>query len=267
MGTKMHSARTAHAPKLGKLPARPGAAKLRLSTYLDTSVLPKPPAEFGHEGLVSSWGMLGNDSWGDCVWAGAGHEIMLWNAEAQTTVAIDADATLHNYSQVTGFDPNAGAPGHNPTDQGTDMEKAARYRRRTGFIDANGHRHKIGAYVALRPGNLNDLWYATYLFDGVGIGVEFPAQWMDAFNEHRPWDSVAHPTIEGGHYITSVAKKGGTATIVTWGCGIPLTAAGYQQFNDESLAYFSEEKLLNGKDVNGFDIDALRADLAALANP
>lgn len=251
-----------HSPttlKLGKTPARPGAAKLRLSNYIDTSVLPSPPTEFGHETLIPTWGMLGNDRYGDCVFAGAGHETMLWNAEAGKSVNVDADAALENYSEVTGFNPDDPS-----TDRGTDMEVAAKYRRKTGFVDADGNRHKIGAYVSLEPGDLNELWYATYLFDGVGIGVEFCSQWMDAFNNHKPWDAVAHPKIEGGHYIPAIAKRSGDATIVTWGSGQPMTAAGYQQFNDESLAYLSLEKLTNGHDINGFDLAALRKDLAAL---
>jgi hypothetical protein len=160
--------------KLGKLPARPDAVKLKLANYIDTSVLPKPPAEFGHERLVTQWGMLGNDNAGCCVWSGAGHEVMLWNREAGKTVNITTTSTLRNYSLVTGYDPNDPS-----TDQGTDMQAAASYRLKTGLLDADGKRHKIGAYVALKPGDLTELWYATYLFDGVGIGVEFPPSgWM-----------------------------------------------------------------------------------------
>lgn len=244
---------------LGKLPARPGAVKLKLANYLDTTRLPTPPKEFGHERLVNDWGMLGNDQAGCCVWSGAGHEVMLWNREAGKTATITTTSTLHNYSLVTGYDPDDPS-----TDQGTDMEVAAKYRRTTGLLDAAGKRHKIGAYIALEPGNLTQLWYATYLFDGVGIGVEFPTQWMDAFNAGKPWDKVSRPKIEGGHYITAPAKRSGNATIITWGAPVPLTPRGYQQFNDESLAYLTAEKLVNGKSLEGFDLATLRKDLAAV---
>lgn len=247
--------------KLGKKPARPDAVKLKLANYIDTTALPTPPAEFGHERLVNQWGMLGNDQYGDCVWAGASHEVILWNREAGKTVNITTQSTLKNYSQVTGFNPNDPS-----TDQGTDMEVAAKYRRKTGLVDADGKRHKIGAYVALKPGDLNELWYATYLFDGVGIGVNFPSQWMDAFNAGKPWDKVRRPKIEGGHYITAVAKRGGDSTIITWAQPVPLTGAGYAQFNDETLAYLTEEKLVNGKSLEGFDLATLRKDLASVTS-
>jgi hypothetical protein len=242
--------------KLGKLPARPGAVKLKLANYLDTAVLPKPPSSFGHERMVGDWGMLGNDQYGDCVWAGASHEVLLWNREAGKTVNVTAQSALKNYSQVTGFNPNDPS-----TDQGTDMEVAAKYRRQTGLLDADGQRHKIGAYVALDPGNLTQLWYALYLFDGVGIGVEFPAQWMDAFNRGRAWGKVSRPKKEGGHYIPGVAKRSRSPIAVTWGRLQRLTPAGYTQFCDEAIAYLTEEKLVNGRSLEGFDLDTLRRDL------
>lgn len=247
--------------KLGKTPARADAVKLKLANYLDTSVLPPLPKEFGHESLVQNWGMLGNDTAGCCVWSGAGHEVMLWNAEAGHPVNITTTSTLKNYSLVTGYDPITGA-----NDNGTDMQKAAAYRQKTGLLDADGNRHKIGAYVALKPGNLTELWYALLLFDGVGIGVEFPSQWMDAFNAGKPWGAVRNPQIEGGHYISGVAKRSAAPKIVTWGKAIKMTASGYQQFNDETLAYLSEEKLVNGKDINGLDLAALRNDLIAVTH-
>jgi hypothetical protein len=243
--------------KLGKLPASQGRpVRLKFRDFLDRTALPPlPKGDFGHDSLVTNWGMLGNDQYGDCVWAGASHEQMLWLREAGATEAqveklFTEDTALQAYSEVTGFkrnDPN--------TDQGTDMEKAAAYRRKTGLPDSAGKRHKIGVYVDLNPGNITELWYAAWLFDGVGIGVEFPSQWMDAFNKGPGglWDHVSRPKIEGGHYISGVGRHG-NLNIVTRADDHPrLTARGYVQFNDQTLAYASQEKLVNGKDDNGFD--------------
>ena len=64
--------------KLGKHPATPRPKDLRLAAYLDPT-LPAPPGTFGldHVEPVDGWGMLGNDRYGDCVWAGACHETMV----------------------------------------------------------------------------------------------------------------------------------------------------------------------------------------------
>lgn len=256
--------------KLGKRPATRTAKLLKFRDFLQVADLPPiPSGNFGHDSLIRSdqWGMFGNDRYGDCVLAGAAHEHMLWNAESGVSNPLSlfsTDSVLKSYSEVTGFspaDPNS--------DQGTDMEAAAKYRRTTGIPDAMGGRHKIGVYVDLTPGSLQELWYAIWLFDGVGIGVEFPSQWMDAFNAgaNGLWDSVKRPRIEGGHYITAVGRMGGRASIVTWADDHPrLTAAGYQQFNDQTLAYISKERLIanSQKDANGYDWAGLLNMLSAV---
>lgn len=252
--------------KLGKLPARPGAVKLQFSDYVDTTKLPPLPPEFGHENLVTDWGMLGNDKVSDCVIAGGLHETMLWNKEAGKTVAVDTDCAIKNYENYTGYNPDAppDARGDNPTDTGTDVADAAKLRRTQGLLDANGNVHRIGIYLALQPGNLTELDYATWLFDGVGIGVRFPREWDDAFDNGKPWDVLQNPTMDGGHYVPCVAKRGGLYEIITWGKSQALTAAGDEQFNDETLAYASQEKLLNGKDLDGLNWSQMAADLTAV---
>lgn len=247
--------------KLGKLPARPDAVKLKFAKYVDRAVLPKPPAEFGHERLVTQWGMLANDQVGNCVIAGGLHEHLLWNREAGHTIRVNDACAIKNYSIISGYNPK-----DPDTDQGTDMEMAARYRRQFGLIDADGKHRKIGAYVALEPGDIGQLWLAMWIFDGVGIGVDFPSQWMDAFDKRKVWDRVSRPKSEGGHYITGVAKRTGLASTVTWGRIQGLTAAGYAQFNDETYAYLSEEKLNSGKSLEGFDLATLRKDLTAVTS-
>ena len=81
--------------KLGKKPARPGAVKLKLAKYLVKAKLPTPPKVFGHQSLIGAWNMLGNDRYGDCVWAGAAHEHMLINKVVHhTDVPFDDDLAL-----------------------------------------------------------------------------------------------------------------------------------------------------------------------------
>jgi hypothetical protein len=241
--------------KLGKLPARPGAVKLRFSDYLDLSKLPTPPAEFGHETLVTDWGLLGNDSAGDCVWAGGGHETILWNIEAGHRVSFSTANTLADYMAVTGYNPNDPS-----TDQGTDMQVAADYRLKTGLLDANGNRHRIGAYLAITAGNLQEHLIASYLFGAVGIGITFPLSAMHQFDAGQPWDIVPGATIDGGHYIPLVSFRGGLLNVVTWGKVQPMTEAFFASQNDESLAYLSPEMLIDGKSLEGFDLAQLQSD-------
>lgn len=245
--------------KLGKKPAVADSRDLKFSAFA-TLALPTPPARFGHGTMYRDWGLLGNDQYGDCVFAGAGHETMLWKHLAGHPVTFTDQAVLSDYSAVTGFDP-----ADPNTDQGTDMRAALSYRQKTGVVDANGVRHKIGAYVALTPGNWAELMQAVYVFGTVGVGIQFPRSAMDQFNNNQPWDVVAGSPIEGGHYVPAAGRSSlTTAGVITWGRRQGMTRAFYEAFNDESFCSISVEELRAGKNERGFDIAALTAALAAL---
>ena len=244
--------------KLGKRAPRAGAIRFMLANYIDKSTLPIPPDVFGHEGMISNWGMLGNDSYGDCVWAGAAHETMLWNQEAGNTVAFTDRSVLSDYAAATGFNPS-----DSNTDQGTDVASAAAYRRKTGIVDATGKRHTVAAYLAIKTGDIDELKIAMYLFGAVGVGIEFPTSAMDQFNKGQPWDPVTGATIDGGHYIPMVAFRGNFVCI-TWSKLQPITSRFLTTYCDEAIAYVSSEMLINNKSPEGFDSATLLADLTSL---
>ncbi len=247
--------------KLGKKPARLGAVKFKLSSYADLSTLPTPPAEFGHAAALSDWQVLGNDNYGDCVWAGAGHETMLWRKLAKLWYGFDDKSVLSDYSAATGFnpaDPN--------TDQGTDMQQAAEYRRTVGIVDSLGWRHRIVAYMALDISNVQEVYTAMYLFDAVGLGIRFPASAMDQFDAGQPWSVVAGSPIEGGHYVPAISKQNGMLGVVTWG-KLQLMEEAFLIANcDEAIVYLTVENLLMGKTREGFALPDLLSDLGKL-NP
>ena len=206
------------------------------------------PKHFGHEKLVGAhaWQMLGNGpdnsvssgfkGAGDCVFAGGDHETMLWNLEREKTVKFVGANAIKDYAAVTGYDPKAplDAHGDNPTDLGTNTRTALSYRRKTGLIDAAGKRHKIGAYVALELGNMEQLLEALYLFGVVGIGIKFPDSAMDQFNAGKPWSVVAGPAPTEGHYIPLVAYRT-NLECVTWGRVQQMTPQFYKTYCDEAL--------------------------------
>jgi len=245
--------------KLGKKPARLGAVKFKLSSYVDLSKLPTPPAEFGHANSISDYGMLGNDNYGDCVFAGAAHETMLWRKEAKLYYHFDQRSVLSDYSALTGFDPN------DPnTDQGTDMQQAAEYRRTVGIVDSLGWRHHVIAYMALDSSNVQEIYTAMYLFDAVGIGITFPASAMDQFNSGQPWTVVQGSPIEGGHYIPGLGRQSGMIQVATWG-KIQLMDEAFLVANcDEAIVYLTVENLMAGKTPEGFALQDLLSDIGKL---
>jgi hypothetical protein len=246
--------------KLGKLPATYSAHDLRFEAYR-TAVLPPHPVHFGHEGVLPAdgWGFLGNDTVGDCVFAGAAHETMLWGAAAgRYGPAFTDAAVIGDYARVTGFNPETGA-----NDNGTDVRQAMSFRRKTGIQDASGKRHKIAAYLSIEPGNTEHLLEALYLFGVVGIGIEFPESAMAQFNAGKPWSYVRGAKVEGGHYVPLVARRH-YLECVTWGRIQPLTYRFLTAYMDEAWALVSTDFLNAGKSPEGFALAELQADLAAL---
>lgn len=254
---------------LGKKDATYDHRDLQFAHYRTGAPLPPHPAQFGHETLVGSdWQMLGNgpdntvlagfQGAGDCVFAGGAHETMLWTLEAGSPATFTGANAISDYSAVTGYDPK------NPnSDQGTDVRTALKYRQDTGLIDSKGVRHKIGAYVALEPGNTDHLLEALYLFGAVGIGIQFPNSAMDQFNKGKPWSVTHGAKIEGGHYIPLVANRV-NLECVTWGKVQQVTLQFYKKYCDEAWGILDPEMLKAGKSIDGFDLAGLQADLTAL---
>jgi hypothetical protein len=245
--------------KLGKRPATKDDRDLLFRHYT-TPQLQQAPVGFDHTALVTDpWGMLMNDKLGDCAIAGPMHETMLLNAAAQKQVAFtDADAVAV-YSAVTGY-----VPGEPNTDQGSAVRDVLAYRAATGLVDSAGAMHKIGAYVALAAGDWTELLEALYMFETVGIGIQFPGSAMDQFNVGEPWD-VPVSAFEGGHYIPVVARPDeNMAEVITWGAKQLMTRAFYEACCDEAWCFVSEEDLTSGKTLEGFDLADLAADLDSL---
>ncbi len=248
--------------KLGKKPARPGAVRLRLASYTSAAALPPLPAAFGHDAVIDAhnWGMLANDRYGDCVWAGAAHETMLLAKEARIVVSFTDADVLGDYAAATGFDP-----ARPETDQGTDVQQAAEYRRTTGIIDAHGARHRIAAYLALEPGSVEHLFQAAYLFGAAGIGLQLPSSALEQSKHGQAWDVVVGAPIEGGHYVPLVGRQADGLHIVSWGADQVMTESFLGKYCDEAIAYVSRECLVEQKTPEGFSYADLISDLAALA--
>ena len=226
--------------RYGKTAATADPRDLKFGTYRQPAVpLPAPPADWGYDNVVTAglWGMLGNDQWGDCVWAG--------------------------------FDANAGPPGGNATDRGTNVRAALGYRRSTGIVDAAGVRHKITAYLALdvakiKSGDFSEVAEAAYLFGAVGVGIQVPQSAETEFGEHKMWSYVAGSPNAGGHYVPIVAHRK-HVECVTWGRVQPMGDRFVSHYVDEAWAIVSPDFLdVRGQNPQGFDMPKLLADLAQL---
>jgi len=259
--------------QLGKQPSAPKPKDLLWSELAANVQLPAAPVRFGHANLFQDWWMLGNgpddsvapgfQGAGDCVWAGAAHEHrMIDKLVHQVDVQFTGKDVISDYSAATGY-----VIGDASTDNGSDVHAALDYRRKTGVRDAQGTRHKIGAYVAIDPKSWDHLRQAAYIFGACGIGFNFPKSAWAQFDAGQPWDVVANDGgNDGGHYVPIMgAPAADKVGVVTWGKRQELTQAFYEKYNDESWVYITQEELsASGSGFHGFDMGKLNAFLAAL---
>jgi hypothetical protein len=220
--------------------------------------------------MVKSWGtppVLGNSDYGCCAPAEAAHQIILWTTEAGNPAPFTTDCVLQNYSGTSGFILNNPATGQpwpedtNPTDGGTGLDDMLKYWRQTGMIDANGKRHPIVGYVEMDPGNLNQLWVATNIFQGATLGFDLPHSALEQTQAGQVWDVTSDHSIAGGHCVGNVGRATGLGQAVTWGAIQPFTANFYTTYSDQAACVFSEDMMAKGKDIDGFLDAQLRDDL------
>lgn len=248
---------TNHGRVLGKRAATHDARDLVFADFATYPSLAAPPARFGYGAVVTDWGMLGNDRYGDCVFAGAGHETMLFAESAKGVSGMPRftdQSVLGDYAAVTGFDPTDPA-----SDQGTLVRDALNYRRKTGIADAAGARHKIAGYVSLEPGNWEQLMQAVYIGLAVGIGIEFPESAWGQFDRGAVWSVVSGARIDGGHYVPVTGRTNiDNIGLITWGRRQGMTRAFYSKYCDEAWGLVAYDGLKStGRNVRGFDTAAL----------
>jgi hypothetical protein len=244
----------------GRLPADLSRPHLRLTGRLDTAVPPNP-AVADWLSKVPEWPMYGNDQWGDCVWAMAGHGLEAWSTYGEgSTVEVTLDVLLKGYHDVTGFDPHVPS-----TDQGTNIQDALEYWRKTGLGG-----HKILAFARVDHNDMAEVQAAINVFGALAVGVALPAVAEQQFADGQPWDVVTNDGgILGGHAIHAGAydEHAGTFTVTTWGHTQVLTEAWWRTYVDELWVIVSPEWLsAAGVDPEGLDLAGLGEDFAALTH-
>lgn len=245
--------------KLGKLPAVKNSVSMRLRDYLALSVVPSAPLTGGHASIITEHNMFGNDTVGDCTCADVGHATLYWNKEARKAVDVSTENVLAMYSAITGYNPD------DPnSDTGANMADVAKYHQKTGLEDEQGNRHKVAAYLAVTPGNFEELKQSIYLFGACSIGWELPESAQQQFQAQQPWGVVSGSPIEGGHDTLAVGYDPQFLYVVTWGAVQKVEWGFVSKYMDEGIVKFSEEMLDSGKSQEGFNVTQLTKDLKAL---
>jgi len=241
------------ARKLGKLAPRVDVRTLSLARYVDPSQLPDPPAELDLTQHVVEWPMYANDRIGDCTTAAAAHMIEAWTAAAHdTAVEVTESAVLAAFDRVKVVDPFTGEEGAVELDVLRDW--------RTHGVG----RHRIGAFARVSTRDHRLASVAAWLFGGLYIGLQLPL----SVQEQSVWDwrgsltGPDKPGSWGGHAVDVVRYDADVLTVVTWGRLQAMTWSFWDRYCDEAYCILSRDFLEGDQAPNGFDLEALRRDLA-----
>lgn len=237
---------------LGKLPKKTDPRTLRLARYAVSGWAPPAAADWERP---TDWGMLGNDTVGDCTCAAAGHAIQEWTADTASEAAVTTAQVLAAYSAVTGYTPTDPS-----TDQGAVCLDVLNYWRKTGIAG-----HRIGAFAELNVGDEDEIRAAVDLFGLIYVGAALPATAEAELDDGAPWASTAGtPGGWGGHCFIVGAYDVDGLTCITWGQRQRMTWEWFAKYVDEAYAVLSPDWLGPKGAPNGFDLAALQTDLSAV---
>jgi hypothetical protein len=183
------------------------------------------------DGADLTYGMFGNDLYGDCVFASACHQILTWSGQTDVEEAIAEADALDAYRRFTGFDPVTGA-----NDEGAVMLDVAKRWAKGEKIAG----HVLKAFVAVDQTRLDLVDAVCNLFGGIWTGWDIPAVWMNGACD--VWDAPKEgedSRCVGGHAMHVPAISPAMYSSITWGGRKPITPLGWRLQCREAYAPIS----------------------------
>lgn len=237
-------------PQLGPRLARLGAA------------LPPAPAkkDWPKSSKVTAWGMMLNNSLGDCVIAAKCHAVLEWTALTglKKAVTLPDPVILAGYEAVGGY-----VPGDPSTDEGCIEQDVLSYLMKTGLAG-----NKLAAFVEVDPRNLDDVKRTIADCGLAYIGFNVPNYLMNGLTAPGSvWDldPSGDNGIAGGHAVILAGYDVTGATVISWGSKYRMTWPFFAQFCDEAYALADATWVrVTGDTPGGLTLALLEEQMAAL---
>lgn len=213
--------------KLGKQPAR-----VDKRTVLLRQVAPSLPEPLDHVDWLNgklSWGMMRNDSLGDCTCAAIGHaeQTLTGNVYGLTEVTPPDADIVALYSAACGY-----VPGNAATDQGGNELDVLNYVRKNGVFGVD----QLLAYADTNPGDTRHVKQAISMFGGVYIGLQLPDSVCKGDLLEASWNlsGKIQPNPYNGHAVWVPAYNSIGPMCITWGAVKQMSWAFWLACCDES---------------------------------
>ena len=248
--------------QLGVKAFKSDSRTLRMRSYMGPG-LPPPPESLDWSKEIKDWGMMLNDELGDCTIAGCGHAVQVWNLNGSNVLTTVADADiLAHYELWDDYNPKDPS-----TDEGgVELDVLTRWKAE-GFAG-----HTLTGFADPNIADLNEVRQSIMLMGGVYIGM-----WIsnalsrqlqqDDYNPAVVWDVPADDKdngIEGGHCVFVCAYDQETFSFISWGKLYKMTTAFWLKYVQEAHALLSPDWIGTLGAPNGFNLEQLAADLAAI---
>jgi len=241
--------------KLGRKAIKTDSRTLAFGDYLTPTLPPPPPTADWTKG-IASWGMMLNDTLGDCTIAGVAHAVQVWTANAGSMVTVP-DATVESYyEQWDGY-----VPGNPSTDHGGIELDVLNDWQKQGFAS-----NPLLAFADPKVANLVEIRQSIALFGGGYIGLSLPitAQSQDVWDVVPKGGAKAKPGSWGGHCVFVPKYDEHGFTCITWGQLKTMTLAFWKKYCDEAHTLLAQDWISAKGSPSGFDQAQLQADLSAI---
>lgn len=249
--------------KFGRKPAvhdlRTFRSGMVMAAHLD-DLGPPPAASNDYIAAVDAivhgnWGVLSNDSIGDCVIADEGHYLMLRTANAGRIVIPSDQQIIQLYSDETGYDPADPS-----TDQGTDETSDCRWMCDHGILG-----HKADSTAMVDPTDLDHVKWCVQLFGACKLGVDWTQRQMDQFDAGQTITGDPQGNVLGGHDVPIFRYAGDNFWICTWGRIVPVSRDFVTAAEEAHGLVFGDWVRAQGTAPSGFNLAQLDADLKDIA--
>lgn len=230
--------------KLGKLAPRSDPRTIQLAKHFNPTAAPIPPAA-RWDAPIDDWGVMGNDTYGNCVIVTAAHAILTWRANELDDNRRITDNAVIELSRTMGA-----LNGYNILDR-------LKYWRNEGMWT-----DYLWMYAQTPTTNVELLKAVIYEFGLADIGLALPNAWRNA----AIWDTGTGRDYRAGswglHSVPIVGYDQQYAYIATWGKLQPMTWPAVTTYCDEAYALISGFWLANaGTTPSGFNLETIRAEL------
>lgn len=210
-------------------------------------------------GMPTNFGMMLNDTLGDCVCAAINHgrQVITFNGINDERTTPDADV-LTTYEQACGYNPSDPS-----SDGGCDLGAVLSYWSKPGQSIPGGA-NKILGYVEVDVSNDEDLNSAIYECGGLLVAT---AIYSNVYVSPIPevWNYDATASIIGYHGVWVPGYGTAGRPFITWGQKCTFSPEYWSKAVDQAYAVIDEGWLnASGRTVAGLNLSQLQEILTAI---